>query len=412
MIGLCVLVGLSALPAGADGHVEARQRREELRQQRAAAAVDVDVLRASQVEVTTALDALAANAAAEQAALDDANRRVDQALAAAAAARAEEERMEQEVVRLKERVRDLAIEAFIGGTETASEASLVLGADDAGETAKVVYLAGLQVGRQDEAVDEMARVTAELVLQREAAERTEARAVQEQTVATGRVDAVEQARDAQAAFVSEVEADLERNLAEAAALEQIDQELAAEIVRGERALADRLAQEAARAAEARARQVAALAARPTVAAPRLVPRSEAPRQAPVRSAPARGGMVSVRGIVVHSSVADDLEALLSAADADGVTFGGSGYRDASQQQRLREQNCPDPESSPASSCSPPTARPGQSMHEEGLAVDFTYGGRIISSRSSPGYQWLDANASRFGLFNLPSEPWHWSTNGN
>jgi len=52
------------------------------------------------------------------------------------------------------------------------------------------------------------------------------------------------------------------------------------------------------------------------------------------------------------------------------------------------------------------------MHEEGLAVDFTYGGGIISSRSSPGYQWLDANASRFGLFNLPSEPWHWSTNGN
>lgn len=179
---------------------------------------------------------------AEQAALDDANRRVDQTLAAAAGARAEEERMEQEVVRLRERVRDLAIEEFVGGTETASEASLGLGADDAGEAAKVVYLAGLQVGRQDEAVDEMARVTEELVLQREAAERTEARAVLEQTVATGRVDAVERARDARAAFVSEVEADLERNLVEAAALEQIDQELAAEIVRGESALADRLVQ--------------------------------------------------------------------------------------------------------------------------------------------------------------------------
>ena len=22
------------------------------------------------------------------------------------------------------------------------------------------------------------------------------------------------------------------------------------------------------------------------------------------------------------------------------------------------------------------------------------------------------NASRYGLYNLPSEPWHWSTNGN
>ena len=26
-------------------------------------------------------------------------------------------------------------------------------------------------------------------------------------------------------------------------------------------------------------------------------------------------------------------------------------------------------------------------------------------------EWLDANAGRFGLVNLPSEPWHWSVNG-
>ena len=123
-------------------------------------------------------------------------------------------------------------------------------------------------------------------------------------------------------------------------------------------------------------------------------------------------MVSVGGITVHSSLAGNLEALLRAADADGVSLGGHGYRDPSQQQRLREQNCPDPENSAASSCSPPTARVGQSMHEDGLAIDFTYAGRAIPTRSSPGYQWLAANAARFGLYNLPSEPWHWSTNGN
>ena len=52
------------------------------------------------------------------------------------------------------------------------------------------------------------------------------------------------------------------------------------------------------------------------------------------------------------------------------------------------------------------------MHEQGKAIDFIYGGRIISSRSSDAYQWLAANAAGYGFYNLPSEPWHWSTNGN
>lgn len=52
------------------------------------------------------------------------------------------------------------------------------------------------------------------------------------------------------------------------------------------------------------------------------------------------------------------------------------------------------------------------MHEQGLAIDFTWQGRVIAGRSSPAYVWLSRNAARFGLYNLPSEPWHWSTNGN
>jgi LAS superfamily LD-carboxypeptidase LdcB len=52
------------------------------------------------------------------------------------------------------------------------------------------------------------------------------------------------------------------------------------------------------------------------------------------------------------------------------------------------------------------------MHEQGLAIDFTADGGIITSRSSPAYRWLQANASRYGLYNLPSEPWHWSVNGD
>ena len=51
------------------------------------------------------------------------------------------------------------------------------------------------------------------------------------------------------------------------------------------------------------------------------------------------------------------------------------------------------------------------MHERGLAIDFTYQGQFISTPDGPGFLWLTTNAARFGFKNLPSEPWHWSVNG-
>jgi LAS superfamily LD-carboxypeptidase LdcB len=108
--------------------------------------------------------------------------------------------------------------------------------------------------------------------------------------------------------------------------------------------------------------------------------------------------------------------MLSAASANGMTFGGSGYRSSDGQVAARRKNCGtsnyDVYDKPPSQCHPPTARPGQSMHEQGLAIDFTYNGSLIQSHSSVGYQWLRANAGRYGFYNLPSEAWHWSVNGN
>jgi LAS superfamily LD-carboxypeptidase LdcB len=120
----------------------------------------------------------------------------------------------------------------------------------------------------------------------------------------------------------------------------------------------------------------------------------------------------VQGITVNCQIADSLDSLLDAARADGLNLSGGGYRDPAQQIALRRQHCGSSsyaiyEMSP-SACSPPTARPGQSMHEVGLAVDFAN----CSSRSSACFRWLASNASRFGFRNLPSEPWHWSVNGN
>ncbi len=129
-----------------------------------------------------------------------------------------------------------------------------------------------------------------------------------------------------------------------------------------------------------------------------------------------GGLVTVGGITVAASLGPNLAALLQAATADGLRLGGGGYRSSESQIALRRAHCGTSdyaiyEMSP-SSCSPPTARPGQSMHEQGLAIDFTCNGGGALSRSSPCYSWLQANAGSYGFRNLPSEPWHWSTNGN
>jgi LAS superfamily LD-carboxypeptidase LdcB len=121
------------------------------------------------------------------------------------------------------------------------------------------------------------------------------------------------------------------------------------------------------------------------------------------------------GIQVDASLGESLAALLAAAEADGVRLGGGGFRDRAAQIARRLDNCGpshhDLYVRPASSCAPPTARPGHSMHELGLAIDFTFEGALIGNRSNRGYLWLAANAGRFGLRNLPSEPWHWSTTG-
>jgi LAS superfamily LD-carboxypeptidase LdcB len=127
-------------------------------------------------------------------------------------------------------------------------------------------------------------------------------------------------------------------------------------------------------------------------------------------------VVSVNGIWVHKSIAGQLRRMLAAAANSGIYLTGGGYRDPEFQKVLRAAHCGptyyDIYQKPASQCTPPTAPPGLSLHEKGLAIDFNYGGSIIKSRSSPGFQWLASNAASYGFYNLPSEPWHWSTTGS
>lgn len=125
-------------------------------------------------------------------------------------------------------------------------------------------------------------------------------------------------------------------------------------------------------------------------------------------APGGIDLCTVADITVNCLIAEPLGNMVLAAAADGVTLTGYGYRSTQQQIALRIANCGgDVYGRPASACSPPTARPGSSLHEVGLAIDFDR----CSTRSTPCWIWLDEHAEAFGFRNLPSEPWHWSTSG-
>lgn len=116
-------------------------------------------------------------------------------------------------------------------------------------------------------------------------------------------------------------------------------------------------------------------------------------------------------IRVHASIADDVTRLLAAAKAAGVNLSGWGWRSMLQQRALRLQHgYPNDQTPSGAGGRLPVARPGTSRHEAGLAIDF-HVNNVTIKRESPAFRWLAANAAAYGLHNLPSEPWHWSTDG-
>jgi hypothetical protein len=387
------------------------------------AEIDADPFRDSGVVVDDALGSLAENLEQQLDQLTSARTAATEAQAAADEARAAVDETQVRVDDLTAQSDEVVVDAFMNPpTESGLEALQV---DSLAEATVKQQILDTQATENANVLEDLATARAELEVRRDEQDERAAAAEDAAAEAAAALGDLEAAQSQQALFIAQVQERLDRNLSESAALADIDPELAAQISGREQEIAGRIQE--IRDAEALAEALEALALAQEEAERQA--REEAERLAAEAEASGTGDIGGPSGslvtvacpaggsITVDSAMGPGLEAMLSAASSDGITLCGGGYRDPAEQIALREAHCGSSYyaiyEAPSSSCSPPTARPGTSNHEQGLAVDFTCnGGGAISSQSSPCFVWLDNNAANYGFYNLPSEPWHWSNDGS
>ena len=392
-------------------------QREALDEAAAVATENLDAATAEAEDLIDALNRVQDAVDAQQSALDQAERAVADAEAVVQEAEARIAVLEAELVATQEGLREAVIESYVSFQAPTGTFS-VLGSDP-WQNAREEALTGFATGSRIDDIDELRRLGEELERWRLQAERAADEAEAHRRAAELILDDLQRAENREAELSVAAEERVEKRLYEVQTLKQIDAQYAAEIEAAEREIAaalerQRAAEEARRRAEEEARRRA---------------EEEARRQAAADAAEAAGRqlaesvdpsdtdlpLVWVRGFEVHTQIADAVDGLVAAMEAEGFNLGGWGYRTAQEQINLRRSHCGTSEweiwSKPSSTCRPPTARPGRSNHERGLAIDLTNNGRLITSRNSAVFQALQRLAPSFGLKNLPSEPWHWSVDG-
>ncbi|MBL8778745.1 MAG: D-alanyl-D-alanine carboxypeptidase family protein [Acidimicrobiales bacterium] len=370
-----VAVALAAGPVQAARSDDPRAERAAVQDRRAELAGQLDVLSADMAQITEALEAIGRNVDAQRARVEDAQRAAEQAEADAEAARAEEEAKQAEIEALQDQQEQLLVDSYIreGSNESGMD---VLSGSDPTEAAERRALVDITGNRNEDVADQLQAAREDLADARARAEDAAQRAEEQHAEVARRLEELRASQEEQRQLQVQVEERMDsvRLADDELALEEFG--LSAEIAEQERAAA------AAAAEAAAARGI---------------------------SIQGSGNLATVGGITVDASIAGNLQSMLQAAAGDGTTLTGSGWRSNARQIQLRTINgCPDVWTSSPSSCRVPTAIPGTSMHERGLAIDFDN----CSYRGSACYIWLANNASRYGFYNLPSEPWHWSVNGN
>ncbi|HET6836240.1 MAG TPA: D-alanyl-D-alanine carboxypeptidase family protein [Acidimicrobiales bacterium] len=373
------------------------QQRDDVRAQQAEVVLELDALEAKDAEVRAALAEIERNVATQRSELQQAERAQAQREAELAEATRAVADAQHRIDELNKQADQLVVDSFVN--PPSDYALEPLRAGSITEAAVMGAVLEMQGDRDAQVLERLAQ--AHDSLETEQANKADATAEAElaRQAAAQAVADVEAALAQQQAFAADVEERLNAKLAESESLRTLDA-----------ALSDRLAREQA--------ELAAQLAAAQAAAAQPPPSEDV---APSQIAPAPGGLATVTcpvggSITVAGSISVNVQALLDDAAADGVMLCGGGYRNPEEQIQLRMAHCGTSNYAiyqmPASQCSPPTAIPGTSMHEQGLAIDFTCNGGGTVSTGDECWDWLQANAAGYGLYNLPSESWHWSTNGN
>ena len=422
----------SAVASSADDPDPAKTERERdaVQAQRAEVDLQVDALQAKDAEVQVALAELETNVATQEAELDEATRAHQEAEAELVDAIQAVADAQLRIEDLNRRADELVVQAFVSPpSDNALDAFRADSLSDASVKQAVIEI---QADTDADLLDQLDEAHEDMEVQQANETAAEAAAEARRAEAAQELADVEAALAQQQDFAADLEERLNAKLAEAESLKEFDKALSDRLVREQAEVARRIRamQEAAerqhRAQEAAARAAAARAAAaaneppPPASAPDSAPRiPAAPPASVVTRAP--GGLATVTcphggSITVAGSIADNVQALLNAAARDGVSLcARSGWRSTEKQIQLRREHCGSSNYAiyymPASRCSPPTARPGTSNHERGLAIDFSCNGGGAITRGNECWDWLVAHAGEYGLYNLPSEPWHWSTNG-
>jgi LAS superfamily LD-carboxypeptidase LdcB len=390
-----------------------RKERDAFQEEILSHAQVIDTATAEVSEVEQALADLELLVAEQRDDVNRAKRALEGAVLAVTAAERKSAELTDQQATLRSQVNDLALQTYIGRDSTVEGSFGLARTGDIYKAARLQTLIGAAFGDINNTSDRLRALQIDMQVATKALNEA---VVQRELLRSEAEVQLEQLLDAvglQARVILEAEDRLEVRLYESAALAELDAEMSKEIeaennnlsrvIKAEKAKRreeERLRLEAERkrreAEEARRRRLLGIAGAPTSI---NFDKSE---------------LTVVWGIRIHESIADKLLALLKASSRDGIRLGGGGYRSSTSQIALRRAHCGTSNwaiySKPSYQCRPPTARPGASMHERGLAVDFTQNGRALWSNTS-GYRWLKQNAAKYGLRNLPSEPWHWSVNG-
>ena len=394
---------------------EEKRIRDEAQAELLAKVMEVDLQQADVNEVLEAFDQLKLLTNEQRADLDQAELALAAAEASVEAAIQRVLSLDAQHGELGQRVIDLIVQTYIGHDALVEGSYGLVRTGDIYDAARIRVLIGAALGDLNATADQLRALTidAELAVRefQRAEELRDARRIESERALDDLLDAVEQ----EAIVLVELEDELDALLYEQAALAEWNDAAAADVAETANRVNSAITEQRRIETELKRRKAEEERKR-REAEERARREREGTAGQPTDNNIDLSELTWVGGILVHESIANKVQDLLEHAARDGIRLTGGGYRSAASQIALRRAHCGTSEWAiwhrPSYQCRPPTARPGRSMHERGLAIDFRHNGRSVTSRNSTAFRWLAANAATYGLYNLPSEPWHWSTNGN